>query len=92
MQKLNLLLALFAGLMGGLFSGQLLPERVQTEIPNVVAAQRFVLVDGKGNPAGVFAVGTPNGQQSTGIVLYDAQGRQIWYASGEMGRSLARAE
>ena len=87
MQKLNVLLALFAGLLGGIVSGYLLPQRVQmpqqvqTAVPNVVAAQRFVLVDSAGNPAGMFAVGTPPGQQGTAIVLYDAEGREIWRAS-----------
>ena len=81
MQKLNVLLALFAGLLGGIVSHYLLPERVQTAVPNVVAAQRFVLVDSAGNPAGIFAVGTPSGQPGTSIVLYDAQGREIWRAS-----------
>ena len=75
MQKLNVLLALFAGLLGGIVSHyllperDLLPERVQTAVPNVVAAQRFVLVDSAGNPAGIFAVGTPSGQPGTSIVL-----------------------
>jgi hypothetical protein len=85
MQKLTVLLALFAGLSGGIVSHYLLPERVQTAaptaVPNVVAAQRFVLVDSAGNPAGIFAVGTPSGQQGTSIVLYDAQGRELWHAS-----------
>lgn len=76
MQKLNVLLALFAGLLGGMFSDYLLSPLVQTavpvsqgaqtDIPNVVAAQRFVLVDSAGNPAGFFTVGTPSGQQTTG--------------------------
>ena len=98
MQRLNVLLALFAGLLGGIVSGYLLPERTQTAVPNVVVAQRFVLVDNAGNPAGIFAVGTPDGQrtpagqQGTAIVLYDAQGRQIWYASRAMGRSLTVAQ
>lgn len=92
MQKLNVFLALFAGLVGGIFSDHQLPQRVQTDVPNVVAAQRFVLVDSAGNPAGFFTVDTPSGQQGTGIVLYDAQGRQIWYASGQMGRSLTSAQ
>jgi hypothetical protein len=89
MQRLNVLLALFAGLLGGIVSSHLLPqpERVQTAVPSVVAAQRFVLVDNAGNPAGIFAVGTPAGQrtpagqQGTAIVLYDAEGREIWRAS-----------
>ena len=86
MQRLNVLLALFAGLLGGIVSSYLLPQRVQTTapstaVPSVVAAQRFVLVDNAGNPAGIFAVGTPPGQQGTAIVLYDAEGREIWRAS-----------
>lgn len=85
MQKLTVLFALFAGFLGGIASHYLLPERAQTAVsaavPNVVAAQRFVLVDNLGNPAGIFAVGTPSGQQGTSIVLYDAQGRELWHAS-----------
>jgi hypothetical protein len=81
MQRLNVLLALFAGLLGGIASPYLLPQQVQTAVPNVLAAQRFVLVDSAGNPAGIFAVGTPPGQQGTAIVLYDAEGREIWRAS-----------
>ena len=85
MQRLTVLLALFAGLLGGIVSGylvpQLVPQRVQTAVPVVVAAQRFVLVDSAGNPAGFFAVGTPARQQGTAIVLYDAEGREIWRAS-----------
>jgi len=81
MQKLSVLLALFAGLLGGIFSNYLTPQRAQDAVPNVVAAQRFVLVDSAGNPAGFFAVGTPSGQKGTAIVLYDAQGREIWHAS-----------
>jgi len=92
MQKLTMLLALLAGLSGGIVSHYLLPERGQTAVPNVVAAQRFVLVDSSGNPAGFFAVGTPSGRQGTGIVLYDAQGREIWHASGAIGRSLTVAQ
>jgi len=81
MQKLYILLALFAGLLGGIASDYLMPQRVQNSVPNVVAAQRFVLVDSAGNPAGFFAVGTPSGQEGTSIVLYDAQGRELWHAS-----------
>ena len=86
MQRLTVLLALFAGLLGGIVSGYLLPQRVQTAAPStavpvVVAAQRFVLVDQAGNPAGFFAVGTPGRQQGTAIVLYDAEGRELWRAS-----------
>ena len=92
MQRLNVLLALFAGLLGGIVSGYLLPQRVQTAVPNVVAAQRFVLVDSVGNPAGFFAVGTPSGRNLSGIVLHDAQGREIWYASGAIGRQLTVAQ
>ena len=62
MQRLNVLLALFAGLLGGIVSSYLVPQlfnrRVRTAVPVVVAAQRFVLVDNAGNPAGIFAVGT----------------------------------
>jgi hypothetical protein len=92
MQKVTVLLALLAGLAGGIVSHYLLPERVQTAastaVPNVVAAQRFVLVDTLGSPAGFFAVGTPSSQKGgETIILYDAQGRELWYASDAMLRS-----
>ena len=32
MQRLNVLLALFAGLLGGIVSGYLLPQRVETDV------------------------------------------------------------
>ena len=44
MQRLNVLLALFAGLLGGIVSSYLLPEQVQTTVaavPSGVAAPRW---------------------------------------------------
>ncbi len=93
MQKLNVLLAVFAGLLVGVLSHYLWPEaqpQPQALARNVVAAQSFVLTNDKGQPAGVFAVANPDPQcrqygdvrcNAPSIVLYDAQGRELWRAS-----------
>ena len=86
MQNPNAPVALLAGLLGGILSHyvllQLVPVQTPTA-PNVVAARSFVLIDSSGQPAGVFAVGAPSPQQGSApsIVLYDAQGREIWRAT-----------
>jgi len=94
MPKLNVLLAVFAGLLGGTLSHYLWPQpEPQVRSENVVAAQRFVLTNDKGQPAGVFAVENPSPQCAQygtvrcnvpSIVLYDAEGREIWRASGSV--------
>jgi len=90
MNKLNALLALSAGLMGGVFSHYLWPQPVQaqTQIAQAaptqqIRAQTFALVDAKGVTMGVFAVGKATPPNSAPmIVLYNSEGRQIWQAGG----------
>ena len=86
MKYLNVPLALFAGLLGGVLSPYFWPESAQTAVPSVVAAERFVLVGANGQPAGVFAVGdaSPKTGSLPSIVLYDAEGDEIWRANASV--------
>lgn len=87
MKNLSVPLAIFAGLLGGVFSHYIWPQPAQVQTrttpSDVVAAQSFVLVDASGKPAGVFAVGKPSPElgKLPSIVLYDAEGHEIWRAS-----------
>ena len=80
MKVLNALLALCGGLIGGVISHQFLSQPAQTVIPNVVTAERFVLVDGVGGPLGTFTT-LPQLVGAPAIVLFDALGREIWRAT-----------
>ena len=81
MKIVNALLALCAGLLGGVVSHYLLSQPIKTTaIPSVVAAQKFVLVDGAGIPIGTFETRPQTGTVPS-IVLYDALGREIWRAT-----------
>jgi hypothetical protein len=61
-RKLNFALALAAGILGGVLSHYLAPIVVlaqsQNAPPKEIRAQRFILVDAKGIPRGVFAIET----------------------------------
>ena len=75
MNKLTLILALSAAFISGAVFAE-------TDAPKVVKAQSFALVDANGKTVGVFAAGhSPRG--SSAVVLYDAQGREMWRASGD---------
>lgn len=82
MQKSNLLLAVCAGLVGGIVSHYAWTDAAQAQsFPSQVQAQRFILLDAQGIPAGMFAVGkADNPNAPPRIVLYDAKGREIWHA------------
>lgn len=60
--KLNFALALAAGIVGGVLSHYLAPIVVlaqsQNAPPKEIRAERFILVDAKGVPRGVFAIET----------------------------------
>ena len=78
-RKLNVTLALAAGLLGGLLSRYITPTpvfaQVQAPVPKEIRAQRFVLVNDQGVPLGVFGFdreGVPT------IKLIDQSGRTIW--------------
>jgi hypothetical protein len=81
-RTLNLGLSLAAGLLGGCLSHYIAPRSVQAAqvVPaREIRAQRFVLVNGDGSPAGLFGFdreGRPD------IVLYDNTGKAVWSTRG----------
>jgi hypothetical protein len=81
-RKLNLGLSLAAGLLGGFLSHYISLESVHAAqvIPaKEIRAQRFVLVNSDGGPAGMFGFdreGRPD------IVLYDNAGKIVWSTRG----------
>jgi hypothetical protein len=94
-RKLNLTLALAAGLLGGLLSRYLTPTSVlaqpQTPAPRELRAQSFVLVNESGAALGEFAI---DHDGMANIKLYDqkanAEGMNhvIWIARGMSVQSL----
>jgi hypothetical protein len=81
--KLNVGLSLAAGLLGGFLSHYSVLRSVHAQAPipaaTEIKAQRFVLVNATGAPAGVFGfdeTGNPN------VVLFDKTGKVIWSADG----------
>jgi hypothetical protein len=77
--KLNLILALAAGLLGGLISRYLVPTPVhaqtQTAAPKELRAQSFVLVNERGTSLGLFGF-DPKGVPI--IKFVDEHGSTIW--------------
>ena len=78
-RKLNVILALAAGLLGGIVSRYLTPTAVfaqtQAPVPKEIKAQNFVIVNEDGKTLGVFGFdrnGTPM------VRLTDENGRTIW--------------
>jgi hypothetical protein len=83
-RKLNLLLALAAGLAGGLLSRYVGPVSAfaQTQPPQEIRAESFVLVGPNNNVVGTFRASAPMpkpGSRQT-IVLLDANNQEIWRA------------
>ena len=90
-RKLNLSLALAAGLLGGLLSRYLTPipafaqAPAQTQAPKEIRAQSFILVDDQGRVLGTFAYdgqSIPRLPGTPSIRLYDTTGKEIWRAGG----------
>jgi len=90
-RKLNIVLSLAVGLLGGISSHYLWPQTVQaqaqTPAPKEVLAQNFVLVDDKGKPQAVFTIGeATNGRPGlppqTVVKLLDGNGHEIWSVPG----------
>jgi len=78
--KLNtIILAMTAGLLGGLASRYISPSAVfaqaQKAAPKEIQAQNFVLVNAQGNPMGLFGF---NPQGKPIIKLVDERGMTIW--------------
>jgi hypothetical protein len=83
-RKLNLSLALAAGLLGGVLSRYVTPLPVQAQAgpPKELRAQSFVLVDDKNNIVGTFTASTtpPKPGQNQTVVLLDRNDKEIWRA------------
>ena len=71
------ILAITAGLLGGLASRYISPPAVlaQKDAPKEIQAQNFVLVNSQGNPMGLFGF---NPQGKPIIKLVDERGMTIW--------------
>jgi hypothetical protein len=83
-RKLNLGLSIAAGLLGGFLSHYISPELVHAQAQAApskeIRAQRFVLVNDDGKPAGLLGFdqdGQPN------VILLDRTGKVLWSASGK---------
>jgi hypothetical protein len=78
-RKLNLVLSIVAGLVGGMFfqalSVTLVRAQNQPVPPKELSAERFVLVNKQGITSGVFGFGKGGSPE---ITLLDARGRVIW--------------
>jgi hypothetical protein len=88
-RHLNLGLSLAAGLLGGILSHYvspaLVPAQTQAAPPKEITAQKFVLVNDAGLPAGVF--GIENGSAS--IQLMDKDGKVVWSAGKTKAKPLS---
>ena len=91
MKNLSVLIALVAGLTGGIFSHYLwTPVQADPDsMQKVVSAQSFALVGPDGKTVGVFTTAKfPKGTDRAGarfIVLFDSQGRELWRAADRLG-------
>ena len=74
-----MVVAMAGGLLGGLASRYISPSAVfaqaQKGAPKEIQAQNFVLVNGQGNPMGLFGF---NPQGKPIIKLVDERGTVIW--------------
>jgi hypothetical protein len=82
----NVVLALLAGLLGGLFTRYIAPPSAyaqnQAPITRELRAQSFTLVDRANQTAGTFTVEPASSPSRMRIVLRDSSGREIWSAGG----------
>jgi hypothetical protein len=100
MNRTTILVALVAGLVGGVISRYAAPagvhaQQAQAQNPALleVRAQRFVLVNPDGGIAGTFTVEQPKPTDipliPRSIRLLDWSGKEIWRAGGSPVRNLA---
>ena len=75
MRTSTLILAVFAGLLGGLVGSQLTTVHAQGPGVEVLQTKNFVLIDGAGHKRGEWRM-DPSGQPA--LRLFDAQGHVIW--------------
>jgi len=86
----NVIVALIAGLLGGLVTRYISPPPAfaqnQPPVAKEIRAQSFVLVDQSDHAVGTFMAepvrGTPGPFTPIRIVLRDFTGREIWSAGG----------
>ena len=80
--KLNLSLALAAGLLGGVLPRYFAsaPVLAQAQTQKEIKAQSFVLVDEKNNAVGTFKPAADQLSGNPTVVLVDRSGREIWRA------------
>jgi len=90
MKNLSVLVALVAGLTGGMLSHYIwTPVQADEEsAQKVVSARSFALVDPDGNTVGIFTTRKfPKGTDKAGtryVALFDAQGREVWRAADSL--------
>jgi hypothetical protein len=90
--KLNIVLALAAGLTGGILSRYIMPTSVlaqtpspavrPTPAPKEVRAQTFIVVDDKGSVVGTFKPSIPKPGETPTVVLLDPYGMEVWRGGG----------
>ena len=89
-RQLNLGLSLAAGLLGGFLSHYVSPALVhaqtQAASPKQITAQKFVLVNDAGLPAGVFGLQKDG---SASIQLMDKDDRVVWSAGKTKAKPLS---
>ncbi len=100
LRKMNPLLALAAGLIGGLASRYVTPSAVQAQAPPAttqatppaeIKAQSFTLVDGNGRTIATFApLASGPLNRGDGVVLLDRNGHEFWRASVTMIRPVGQ--
>lgn len=88
-RNLPLVLALAAGVLGGILSRYITPQSVygQAQTPNTVEvrSQRFSVVDPQGRVVGTFSgeiTKAPDDRLLPRIALVDPTGRELWSAGG----------
>jgi hypothetical protein len=92
----NVVLALIAGLLGGLLARYIAPPSAfaQNQAPPIakeIRAQSFTLVDQSNQNAGTFAVEPAGGPgMHTRIVLRDINGIELWSAGGNAVRPISQ--
>jgi hypothetical protein len=94
----NLVLALGAGLLGGLVSRYEAPVPVFAQTrpapapePREIRAQSFVLTDDQGEIVGTFKASAPRLKELPTVVLLDRWGRETWRGKGAFIRPLGES-